>query len=514
MKNFLNKFVKQFKDYMKNLSKSQKIKLSIIVGVSLISVVLLIVITTRPNYVTLYSNLSETDAGAITTKLKGDLKVPYKLANGGTTILVPSKYRDEARMQLATQGLPQNGFSIDDAFKNSSLGTTDLERQKRYYYFLQSEIASAIKTLNGVKDAQVLIVVPDDNSFVLSNTTSDATAAVKVVLNPGVTLNKSQIDGIIQFVSKSVQQLKPQNITLIDSNGAILNGAGADSADNISSVSDQYDLKSEIESRIKDNVESLLEQIYGPGNVVVRVNANLNFDTQKENSVQYTPIVDTNGIVRSIQNIKETQDTSAANGQTPGISNNGGSNTNSTYVQGSQNNPGNSNKTQQTVNYEINEIQKEIEKAKGSIDKLSVAVVINNTLTSSTRQQVAKLVSSATGTNTTDVTVDSMKFDKSLLNAMNSMNKKRGLPLNFLYYGIGLMVLLAGGTAAVLAVRNKNKEKSIPQVELVEPVEEEDTNKLMEKLDEKTKNRVELENLIKEKPDVVAQLIKTLMQQD
>ncbi|SHE95133.1 flagellar M-ring protein FliF [Caldanaerobius fijiensis DSM 17918] len=516
MKDILNKYGAQLKEYWNNLNKSQKIKIVLILAITLASVSTLMAIVTRPHYVVLYSGLSQKDAGAVVEKLKSDFKIPYKIENGGSTILVPQQYRDEIRMQLATQGLPQSGFTIDDAFKNSSLGMTDMERQKRYIYFLQNEIADAIRTINGVQDAQVLIVVPDDSTFVLSSDRQEATAAIKVTLQPGATLNRQQVNGIVQFVSKSIQQLKPQNITLIDQNGTILNSSDNGEGYDIGAVNSQYELQREIETNIKNNVQSLLEQVFGPGNVAVRVNARLNFDTQKENSVEYSPVVDTNGIIRSIQDIKETQSNGNGTGGPVGASSNGTAG--NTQVTG---NPSSSNytKTDRTINYEINEIRREIQKAKGSIQNLSVAVVINkNNLSPAVKQQVAQLVANATGARVNDVMVDSIPFNRSLANQMAQLAQQQAMARTRtnIIFGILGAALLFGGIFAYSFLKKRRTSSIQPQV--AAPLEADtgisEDNVLVDKLSQTSVYRKELEKLIKEKPDVIAQLIKTLLQQD
>lgn len=518
MKDILNKYSAQLKDYWNNLNKSQKIKVILILVITLVSVSTLMAIVTKPHYVILYSGLSQKDAGAVVEKLKSDFKIPYKLEDGGSTILVPQQYRDEIRMELATQGLPQSGFTIDDAFKNSSLGMTDMERQKRYIYFLQNEIADAIKTINGVQDAQVLIVVPDDSTFVLSSDKQEATAAIKITLQPGVTLSRQQVDGIVQFVSKSIQQLKPENVTVIDQNGTILNSSNSAGGYDIGAVNSQYELQQEIENGLRQNVQSLLEQVFGPGNVVVRVSAKLNFDTQKENSVQYSPVIDTNGIIRSIQDIKETQTNGNGAGGVAGTPSNGGSTGGSTQVTGSQSN-GTYTKTDRTINYEINEIQKEIEKAKGGIDSLSVAVVINsNNLSPTVKQQVAQLVANATGAKVNDVVVDSMSFNKSLANQMAQMAQQQATARTRANIVLGILgaVLLFGGMMAYNVTKRKKASavQAKAAVSLAPDTGVSEDNILVDKLNQTSVYRKELEKLIKEKPDVVAQLIKTLMQQD
>ncbi|MGB9809636.1 MAG: flagellar basal-body MS-ring/collar protein FliF, partial [Caldanaerobacter sp.] len=217
--------ISNFKEQLLNLwnkfDKRQKIQLTVIAILIFVSISLLVYIANRPNYVVLYSDLSLKDAGIVVEKLKSEFKVPYKLSDNGTTILVPAQYKDEIRMKLATEGIPQGGFSFQEAM-NNSLSTTDQERRQKYLYFVQNEIQNSLKTIEGVEDAIVNIVVPDQNAFVLSTNTTQATAAVLLTLKPGATLTPSQVKGIVDFVSKSVEGLKPENVTVIDSTGKIL----------------------------------------------------------------------------------------------------------------------------------------------------------------------------------------------------------------------------------------------------------------------------------------------------
>ena len=114
----------------------------------------------RPQYVAIFTKLSDADAGAITTKLK-DLKADYKLADNGSTIMVPQQSSADIRLQLASAGLPQQSKFSFDSLNTMHLGETDADRKLRYVLGLQNELENTLKTLNGVQDARVHIVMPD-----------------------------------------------------------------------------------------------------------------------------------------------------------------------------------------------------------------------------------------------------------------------------------------------------------------------------------------------------------------
>jgi len=503
MPDFIANFREQLTNFWNKFDKKQKIQLGIIAILLFIGISLLVYIVNRPNYVVLYSDLSIKDAGAVVEKLKTEFKIPYKISNDGTTILVPAQYKDEVRMKLATEGIPQGGFSFQDAM-NNSLATTDQERRQKYLYFLQNEIQNSLKTIDGVQDAIVNIVVPDQNAFVLSNTTNQATAAVMLTLKPGVTLSSSQVKGIIDFVSKSVEGLKPENVTVIDNNGKILTAESDTTAENANT---QFTLQKKVQEDLQNSLQTLLEQVFGPGNVVVRANVTLNFDKKTEDRIEYLPVEgnDNKGIVRSIQELKEKA-TGTQGGNPAGTSSN---NPPTTQTTGS--NTSDYNKTETTINYEINQIKTSLIEAQGKIESISVAVVVNKNLNNSMKQQIADLVAKAAGGDSrVQVSVQGMQFNQDLLKTMQQQaNVSKGVPM---YAWAMLAALVLGGGLFFIMMRRKKKETSLATAEeealaTAEPIEEIDFTYE----DEKKK---QIEKLIKEKPDIVVQIIRTWLNEE
>ena len=499
-------FREQLLNFWNKFDKKQKIQLAVIAILVFIGISLLVYIANRPNYVVLYSNLSLKDAGIVVEKLKSEFKVPYKLSDNGTTILVPAQYKDEIRMKLATEGIPQGGFSFQDAM-NNSLSTTDQERRQKYLYFVQNEIQNSLKTIEGVQDAIVNIVVPDQNAFVLSNTTNQATAAVMLTLKPGATLTPSQVKGIIDFVSKSVEGLKPENVTVIDSTGKILTPESDSIAEN---ASNQFALQKKVQEDLQNSLQTLLEQVFGPGNVVVRANVRLNFDKKTEDRIEYTPVQgnDNKGIVRSVQELKEKA-TGTQSGSPTGTASNtppgGGA------LSTQSNNTSSYDKTETTINYEINQIKTTLVEAQGKIESISVAVVVNKPLNASMQQQIADLVANAAGGNNVKVSVQGIPFNQDLLKAMQAQKKvAQGMPLYL--WGIIAALAVGGGLVAFLMIRRRKTKGVIPPAEeevlaTAEPVEE-------IVITEKDEKKKQIEKLIREKPDIVVQLIRTWLNEE
>ncbi|MDI6604108.1 MAG: flagellar basal-body MS-ring/collar protein FliF [Thermoanaerobacteraceae bacterium] len=497
---FINNIKNQAVDYWNKLETKRKYQIGIISLLIIGSIVLLVYLINRPNYEVLYSGLNVKDAGAVIDKLKNDIKIPYKITGNGSTIMVPAQYKDEVRMKLATEGIPQGGFSFNDAM-NNSLATTDQERRQKYLYFVQNEIQNSLKTIDGVQDAKVNIVVPDQNNFALSNNESTASAAIMLVLKNGTTLSAQQINGITSYVSKSIEGLKPENVTIIDGNGKILVAQNDNNTDN---ANNQFELQNKVQNDLQNNIQSLLEQVFGPGNVIVRANVSLNFDKEVTDKVEWQPVIDNKGIVRSTQELKEVA-TGGAQGSPNGTPNN-----NTPQYPGSSNNNSSYNKTDTTINYEINQIKTTLTSAQGKIQKISLGVVVNNNnLNSSMKQQISDLVSNAAGGKNVSVTVQGIKFNTDLLNQMKNQKNAAGFPYVWILL---ISVLIMIGVYSYLMFKRKKAAESLTgeeAVSLIRPIEEIDVEAT-----EKDEKKKQIEKFIKQKPEIVAQLIRTWLSEE
>lgn len=165
MEETLKRVKNQLNEFWQARTKKQKLKIGISAAIFVASMAMLIFFTSRPEMVPLYGKLEMEDAGAITQKLD-EYKVKWEI-DDDSTILVPKQEVNRLRMQLATEGLPRNGFSLVEALDNTRLGTTDLERRERIRVGQEYAIAQAIETIEGVEYAQVNLYIPGDSVFAL-----------------------------------------------------------------------------------------------------------------------------------------------------------------------------------------------------------------------------------------------------------------------------------------------------------------------------------------------------------
>jgi len=405
----------------------------------------------RPQYVPIFTKQSDADAGAITTKLK-DLKADYKLADNGSTIMVPQQSAADLRLQLASAGLPQQSKFSFDSLDTMRLGETDADRKLRYVLGLQNELENTLKTLNGVEDARVHIVMPEPSLFVESQ--KAATAAVTLKLVPSTKLGEDQVRAIANLLSGSVEGLQPENVTIVDTGGNVLSDVLGKSNDPQKLTGTQYQLKQTVEEDTRKSLQSMLDRVLGSGKTVVRISAVLDFDQKKIIKQTNGP-----GAVVSEQSSNESNSNGTAGaGGTPGLTANGAP----TYPT-AQEVTSTSTKVTSTKNYQVDTTQEEQVVSPGSVKRLSVSVMADaDTITQDQLDQIKTIVASAAGVDANrgdEIQVAAIPFNKTDLQKevleMENAQKRQQLVT---YAEIGAAVLI--GLALFLVFLRKRSQKA------------------------------------------------------
>jgi len=502
------------------LSKKQKILIGVAVAALLVGLLFLIMWTNKPKYSPLFTKLSAQDAGAIVAKLD-EMKVPYQLQDNGGTISVPSEAVYKTRLELANAGLPKNGTVGFEIFDQTKFGSTEFEQKVDYVRALNGELSRTIMDVGGVENARVQIVIPESKLYV--DQQQEATASVLVKLKPGLELEEGQVKGIVHLVSSSVEGLKPENVTVVDTNGDILSAGIEDDKDNPNKLtSNQLDVEKNYEKGLQKDLQSMLDKILGPGKAVTRVTAELDFDHREVQSETYTPVVDGEGIIRSRQQSSESYQ-STGGGTPQGIP---GTTSNIPQYQAA-NQGGNSqyNKKELTENYEINKTAERRTVASGSIKKLSVSVVVDGNLSATQKNSLQQAVATAAGLDFTrgdQVAVQSYAFDRSMVEEMqkqmdNQSKKERQQML--IWAAIGLLALLIAGYSLQKVIqqhrrRREELELDIPEIQDIVSIKELEQVELSPEEQAKADLRKELEKMSKNKPDDVAALLKAWLSEE
>jgi flagellar M-ring protein FliF len=316
----------------------------------------------------LYAHLTMDDAAAMASKLK-EMNVPYQLQGDGTTILVPSTMVYDTRLRLASEGLPRGGGAGFELFDQRIFGMTEFMQKLNYRRALQGELARTITQLGAVQSARVHLVLPDKSLFL--DQQDKPTASVVLKLAPGRHLTPEQIHGITHLVASSVEGLKAEDITLVDSNGEQLLQEQKDPSLRFLSE-EQLAYQRALERTLERRAQSLLGRAIGKDSVLVRVSAELDFQRIERSEERYDA---DNPAVRSEQRSKEE-------GTGPGFWAIGVPGVRSNVNDSAElSKPGNNTATREseTVNYEVSKTVSKVVAPSGEIKRLSVAVLVDGT---------------------------------------------------------------------------------------------------------------------------------------
>lgn len=321
----------------------------------------------------LYSGVDLQESGQIVNKLDA-MGVPYQLEGDGNRILVPSEKVLKLRMELAQEGLPSGGSIGYELFdKSESLGTTSFVQNIYHVRALEGELARTIRTLHGVKAARVHLVLPQRQLF--SREADKPSAAVVVQSRGGVRLDPAQVDAIQHLVGSAVPGLGASRVAVIDDGGHLLARGGEENSTEATTTRVD-DARRGYQNQLSAKLQELLERFTGPGKVRVEVAADLDFDRVSTTSESYDP---DGQVVRSTQTVEEKNaSTEGANNGTVTAANNVPGGQSATGGAASTNGT-NSQRNEETVNYEISHTVKNHTRETGQVKRVSVAVLVDGT---------------------------------------------------------------------------------------------------------------------------------------
>jgi flagellar M-ring protein FliF len=362
----LSKLFKQLGDIWGQLGASQRLNVAAATFVLIAGLGAIVYWSSHADYGLLYGGLSDTEAGKVVAALD-DAKVPYK-ANGGS-IYVPTDKIYSMRMQLASRGIPSGdgvGFEI---FDKPNFGISDFVQRANYTRAVEGELARTISQIDEVESARVMIVMPENRLLLDKNTYP--TASVFVHVRGTSQLQPQSINSIRFLVANSVEGLKPNHVSVVDNLGNVLSeNTDDDSLTGLTST--QLAARRNLEQYLAKKAQDMLDKVLGPGQAIVRVSADINYDTLTSTDEKFDP---DGQVIRTQTKNDQTTDSSTTSTSTPvGISANTG--TNSTQNATSPVNNTQNHTTTSTVEYEIGKTTSSMVKAAGSIKRLDASVTV------------------------------------------------------------------------------------------------------------------------------------------
>lgn len=342
---------------------------------------------TTPQMVPLFTDLSVDDSASIIKDLERQA-ITYQLKNDGAIIMVPKDKVARLRMKLAESGLPKGGgvgYEIFD--KSDTLGATSFVQNINHLRALEGELARTIKAIDRVQAARVHLVLPERPLFSRDKVEPSAS----IVLRVRGALEANQVRSIRHLVASAVNGLKPQRVSIVDEAGTLLaDGAASDVTGGISGSVEER--QAGYEKRLKEQVESIVSSVVGPGRARVQLSAEFDFNRITETLDKFDP---EGRVLRSSQTREESAASGSQEGQVtvgnelPGAQQNQGQAGGQGAGQPAQAQRDQSKKSEEIVNYEISRSTKTQVTEGGRVKRISAAVLVDGSYAKNEKGETA-----------------------------------------------------------------------------------------------------------------------------
>lgn len=358
--------IAQFREFFKNLGPTKRLSVITVSIITALALGTMLFMASGKDYVPLFTNIPSEQVTSVIAKLN-EKSIPFQLRDDGKTVAIPKELLHSTQMTLMAEiGSPKMGSIGLEIFDKQDFGMNSYAQKINYQRALQGELMRAINTLTAVKQSKVILALPNKKTFLEEG--GQPSASVVVELHQGKELTPEQIRGIRYLVANAVEGLDADKVTVLDERGKVLTRQ----SDGVAGGSnDLLDLKAKIEGDLEDRIEDILSKVVGHTKVVAKVDATLNH--RVISSVEESIDPDKTAI-RSQQSEEESLD---------------GSRTNPSGVPGSRSNlPGAEDqgtvgfrqdvkKEIKTTNYDVPKTVRNIRESAGSLERISVAVVVD-----------------------------------------------------------------------------------------------------------------------------------------
>lgn len=258
------------KGFFAKLNKKTRILLGVCAAVILVLIVAAALLLNRKEYAVLCSSLTASETSSVISFLSDNGVTDYRINND--QILVPKGREEQLQIQLVTSRTLNSGYFYETYFNKTGTFSTEAERKEAMRIATQEKLEAMIRQLDGIRDAQVIISLGTQRTYVLDPQTSESTATVLVTPDGNQLLSAGTVETIRYMVSHSVQALNIGDVTISDTNNNVYN----DTTSGTGQMADANALKLQFEqstnNQVRTQVLNVLEPIYGKGNVTVAVN--------------------------------------------------------------------------------------------------------------------------------------------------------------------------------------------------------------------------------------------------
>jgi flagellar M-ring protein FliF len=317
----------------------------------------------------LFTGLADEDAGALVAKLH-EGGVEYRLASGGSTILVPSDKVAEARLQMASAGLPKSGRIGFELFDKANFGASEFTEQVNYHRAIEGELERSVMSIREVETARVHLTLAKDSLY--SEARQPAKASVIVKLRHAAALSPQNVAAICQLTASAVPGLSPDQVSLVDTSGNLLNRPRPNAAGDSSDASEAtLDYRKSVELNLQNKIASTLEPLLGPDHFRIGVSADVDLTSGEQSEEVFDPA---KSVMVSSQNTSDGPALSSASG-VPGTASNL-PNPSSKATTGASN----YSRHTENISYQTSRLVKHTRLPQGGVKKLSLSILVDHSL--------------------------------------------------------------------------------------------------------------------------------------
>src|SRR5580704_7246912 len=234
----------------------------------------------------LFTGIAAEDAGPLLARLR-EGTVEYRLADNGTTVLVPSARVAELRIEMASAGLPKSGRIGFELCDKANFGASEFAEQVNYHRAIEGELERSVMSIREVEQARVHITLAKDSLY--TETRQAAKASVLVKLRHAAALSAQNIAALCQLTASAVPGLSADQVSLVDTNGNLLNRPRPTSADGTEGSEASLDYRKSIEQGIQNKIASTLEPLLGPDHFRIGVSADVDLSSGEQSEEVFDP---------------------------------------------------------------------------------------------------------------------------------------------------------------------------------------------------------------------------------
>ncbi|MFS2205173.1 flagellar basal-body MS-ring/collar protein FliF [Variovorax sp. Varisp36] len=332
----------------------------------------------RTEYQVLFSELKPQDAQAMTTELER-LKIPYRLGDNGTAILVDKTTVHATRIKLMGKELPLQGAVGLELFNNTDFGMTEFAQKINYQRALQGELTRTIQSLAEVREVRVLLALPEQGLF--KQATAKAKASITLTMRQGQMLRPEQVAGVQRLVAAAVPGMATQDVTIVDGHGVALTRADAGNGD-VDANAARLDLKRDTEAYLVRKVSAVLDRSFGQGQALASVDVTLNMDQIRTTTEDVLPAASRSGLQATGVVVREREV----------LRDGGGADTRAIDTAAPR-----AGSAQRDVEYAVGRRVEQVVSQPGSIRRVQVVAVVRKALDVAQEEQLRKVLAAAVG---------------------------------------------------------------------------------------------------------------------